>query len=265
MTRSSSVLIVLVSVVLSVGVSRLLPRDARPAPASGEAPAALLAIEALEARISRLEEGERGRAAALVSPELPETPTPERVPVTNGGTETADLLEKLAVLERRLALVEYDEESPSLDVEPAQAEREHADLVLAAQWTLADPAAGVAEKLAAHEALRRVADAYTPAMVADLVHIGTNEPDARMRADVWRFFDGSTHLPDLVPHLLAALEFDVDALVRDEASETLGNYADAPAVLEALRFAAEHDESQRVRTKAQRTLGQLTAWIPENR
>ena len=54
-----------------------------------------------------------------------------------------------------------------------------------------------------------------------------------------------------------ALSNDLDPGVRDEASETLGNYADDPAVLAALRYAAENDESPQVRHKAARTLKEL--------
>ena len=94
-------------------------------------------------------------------------------------------------------------------------------------------------------------------MVADLVQIGLTAIDPEHRADVWRNFDGASHLPALVPHLRDALSNDRDPRARDEAAETLGNYLDDPEVLAALKWSAENDESPRVRQKALRT---LNAW-----
>ena len=123
----------------------------------------------------------------------------------------------------------------------------------AAEYAILDPAATVAEVLAAHESLRGVEDAYTPDVVAVLMELGDTHADPEVRGDVWRLFDGRTHLPELVPSLLRALG-DADFRVRREAAETLGNYADDPVVLAALRRIAESDPSPEVRERALRTL-----------
>ena len=272
--RLSAVWIVLASVGCSVAAVLWLrqPPAARstasPAPASTPAKSIGPRLDALEARLALLEaELEESRLAAPV-------PSSDRVAVqaaeestTEGSAAGADLARRIALLERRLAGVERDAEPPSPAEQLAQElERERAreQSILDAKRALADASASRDEKLAAHEALRRVPDAYTPGMVADLVHLGANDADPSARADVWRNFDGASHLPELVPHLLRALEGDPDAGPRNEAAETLGNYADDPAVMAALRHAAEHDPSPEVRAKAKRTLAELM-WLAEER
>ena len=91
-------------------------------------------------------------------------------------------------------------------------------------------------------------------MVQELLRVAQTSSEAQVRADVYRFFDGASALPMLVPHLLQVLAHDPEESVRDEAAETLGNYQDDPVVVAALRSSAERDQSGRVRKKAHRTL-----------
>lgn len=263
-------LIVLVSVLLSVSVSYWLgssrARESRAAPTSHLDPGP---YQALELRLAKLEARVDEFSLPLSAPEEPAETLPvpaRRVALANDAETGGALAARMAALERRLATLEpVSDEAQALqeELEQEERERQREQEILDAQATLADPRATVAEKVEAHGTLRRVADAYTSFMVADLVRIGANDPVAAVRANVWRYFDGSSHLPELVPHLLHALAHDLEAPVRDEAAETLGNYADDPAVLAALRYAAEHDESPKVRQKAARTLRELESFVTD--
>lgn len=125
--------------------------------------------------------------------------------------------------------------------------------VRVAQATLVDESSELDEILQAHADLRKAPDAYTPEMIEILRDIGETHEDPSVRADVWRNFDGTTEVPELVPALLEAMD-DAAEGPRSEAVETLGRYADDLDVLEAIRRAAEHDASEAVRAKAARTL-----------
>ncbi len=117
----------------------------------------------------------------------------------------------------------------------------------------------VGDKVRAHERLRRVPDAYTPEMTKELIRIGLGDPSAKVRADVWRIFDGdsASKLLAIVPPLVQIVRNDVSGRVRSEACETLGNFANNAAALNALRFAARHDQDARVRIQATRSLFEL--------
>jgi hypothetical protein len=213
----------------------------------------------LDEFLSRLQQME-ARVDALAA-----RPAEVRVPASGGPTPAGP---DLASLDQRLALLEAaasrtGRATPAaqsrLPILPRAATAEvdpetKAALVRPAERTILDPIATVEEKLAAHERLRRVPDAYTAPMVQELLRIAAMSQQGQTRADVWRFFDGASKLPDLVPPLLHALANDADWIAREEAAETLGNYRDDPMVLGALRWAAEHDANERVRAKAQRTL-----------
>jgi len=189
-----------------------------------------------------------------------------RAAVPTAPADTQPAREQFAALERRLAVLE----SPRADAraavlrDVASAERvrvarppetkEEAAQREAAQRKVLDPSATVQDKLAAHEQLRRVPDAYTPAMVQELLRIAATSGEGQVRADVWRFFDGESKVPALVRPLLRALGNDTEDIVREEAAETLGNYLDDPVVAGALRWSADRDGAERVRNKAQRTL-----------
>lgn len=261
--RSSPFLIVIASVFVAAGVYfwlRGVPAASHPA-ASGS-PSDLVA---LEERVATLERTARAPAAARSSSPLERAAIPpsERTVVTSEAASIAELVERIEALERRLderhqgPVARSPAEIAALEL---ASEREQEEAVRAAKAVLEDPSASREAKLAAHEALRNVVDAYTPAMVADLAEIGMNDPDPGVRADVWRNFDGSSHLPDLVPHLLRALTSDSDPGPRNEASETLGNYVEDPEVLAALRYAAQNDSSPQVRRKIERTLAEW-AWL----
>lgn len=268
-TKATPVLIVLVSVVLSVGLSSLLGSkragESRAATTLAQAP---LDVQALEQRLAELERRLDELGPVLVAAEVPSEaapPSAQRTDLTVDSAEQSALDGRIAALERLLAQFESPErDSPREKARREQAERlEREEAIRTAQSILANPASPVAEMLVAHETLRRVADAYTPTMVQALVQIGTSDPDSDTRARVWCNFDGSSHLPELVPHLLRALSTDPEPRVRDEASETLGNYLDDPDVLAAVKYAAEFDVSARVRQKAVRTLQESGALVTE--
>jgi hypothetical protein len=259
--RGVAVLCVLCSVLVAVPVAVLWRDGARrndePPPAMNPGTPHDARLDELLSRMQRIEERIDGLAAR--SGDL-------RAPV---GTGTAPAGPELAALERRLARLEAAASAPMggtvaavqsqqrLLPRAARAEMDpetKAALVRPAERTILDPAAPVEEKLAAHERLRRVPDAYTPPMVQELLRIAETSQRAETRADVWRFFDGASRLPHLVPPMLQALANDADWIAREEAAETLGNYLDDPVVLGALRWTAEHDAHERVRAKAQRTL-----------
>lgn len=267
-TKPSLLLIILVSVLLSVSLSYLFgfhgPRENRAALTSHLDPGA---YQALELRLARLEERVAEFSLPLSAPEEPAeaaSAPARRTVVTSDAESDVALAARMAALERRLARIEPGpSEVLALEEDLEREERQREQEILDAQRTLADPRATVAEKVEAHETLRRVADAYTSFMVADLVRIGANDPDPAVRSNIWCYFDGSSHLPELVPHLLHALSRDLEASVRNEAAETLGNYANDPAVLAALRYAAENDESSEVRQKAARTLMELGLFVTD--
>lgn len=204
-------------------------------------------LQAIEQRLASLESREdANRAPApLVAASLP-----ARVP--DRAVETT-LVERLAALETRLAALERQSQVSTQARDPLARIR-LPPTTAAVESRILDSSLPIADKLRVHEALRNVQGAYTPRMVQELILIGTSNPDATVRADVWRFFDGATKLPVLVPHLLRALVQDPAAEVREEAADTLGMYADDPAVAPALRDAAARDLDQRVRDKAARTL-----------
>ena len=104
-----------------------------------------------------------------------------------------------------------------------------------------------AERLQAWRGLRGHENAYTDAVVAQMVHLGLTASDPETRADVWRQADGRTKHDALVPALLQAVQSDADRRVREEAAETLVEYSDRPAVEASLRqlLASETDEGVR--------------------
>lgn len=256
--RNALVLAVACSVAAAITVSILLSPPApgvRPSRPADEEAAALADLE------TRLRSLEAVAARPEVESRLAEGP--QRVLVRDsqlderiGGIEA-----RLDALERRLAAGALARARPPAPIEsepPAEPAVPSPLSDIEARAWITDPHVGVEQKLKAHEALRNVPDAYTPEMVRELVNIGQFDPDGRVRADVWRFFDGDSDLPVLVDPLLRALTADPDQRAREEAAETLGNQAgDDPMVVRALQHAAKFDEDQRVRDKASRTLGQI--------
>ncbi|HZN38567.1 MAG TPA: hypothetical protein VFD82_07170 [Planctomycetota bacterium] len=238
---------VLASVAAAAAVCTLLA-PAAPAPMVAMASVDVARVEALEAALLELR-----RAAPVAQVADPSPPVqPQRVALPE------PVPERIAVdaIEARVQRLEQLVTALGARPERPAAERPHPgprNQKEASEWIL-DPAADTARKMLAHETLRQVHDAYTPAMVAELLRIGTTDLDGGVRADVWRFFDGRSRLPVLVAPLVRALMADGDARAREEAADTLGSYLDDPIVEPALRRAAQADASDRVRAKAKRTL-----------
>src|SRR5262245_40418769 len=207
--KSAVLLIVLASVLLSVGLSFMLGAFSDVSRVDAGAPVDATSSAALEARIAELERRLDELLSRSEHAELATPAPPERTALTSDVPRLdASIAMRIAALETRLSRIEFRRDEP-VPAEPEASEEERAlqrELAIQeAKRTLADPAATVAEKVAAHGALRRVPDAYTARMVQDLVRIGGQDPSPSVRADVWRFFDGASHLTELVPHLLHAL------------------------------------------------------------
>ena len=126
-----------------------------------------------------------------------------------------------------------------------------------AEEVILNPEASSLAKVESQKTIRSLSDAYTDAMVKELVRIGEHDGEASIRADVWRLFDGAANLPVLINPLLRAVNYDESDRVRAEAAETLVNYVDNPVVLEALQRLAENDSSLDVRRRALRELREL--------
>lgn len=246
--NASLVLAIFASVAIAVPISLVLRQAPEPTPPFPQiTPSVTQQLTSLAKRVERLEQA----AATLHTSERI-----ERAPIASPTPDTA----VVAALEQRLAQVErHSPANPGHTLMRQALDRQQPNATTAAeaQRVLADAAASVDDKVEAHQRLRRVANAYTPAMVQDLVRIAETDPRPVARANVWTWFDGATLLPELVRPLLRALAHDPDGAVRAEAAETLGNYLDNPAVLPALRQAAQDDADEPVRAKAQRTLTQL--------
>ena len=216
----------------------------------------------LEERLARLEEDAARPAAERVDLVPARAPRPTDSPV---DTDRLDLLEeRLAELERAFSdgrnrpaptRGDLQIEDPVATAVRAEAERQRRAQVQAnASSIILDATTTDGEKLAAHQTLRRVEDAYTPAMVAELVRLGLESDVPRYRADTWRFFDGSSRLPELVPHLRTAVNTDPEPNVREEAAETLGEYLDEAGVVELLEWLRDNDPDPEVRDEARRAL-----------
>ena len=119
---------------------------------------------------------------------------------------------------------------------------------------LLDSFASEADKVAAQKSLRRVEDAYEAGAVQELLLMAQVSTDPDVRADVWTHFDGTTHVPEIVPALVLAIRGETNEAVRIEAVETLGNYLDDPQNRTLIEGLAKNDPVQGVRDRALRTL-----------
>ena len=212
-------------------------------------------VDRIDARLQAMERIPPAVQGSLATPSASPTDRVEAPPPDPWPAAAA----RLAAMEARLFRLELVAAVPA---EQAQAPVPEFPTREDAGRSILDPTSDVAKKMRAHEALRKVNDAYTPAMVAELLRIGTTNQDGGVRADVWRFFDGESSVPAIVNPLVRALQADPDARAREEAAETLGNYFDDPIVESALQLAVESDGSERVRNKAKRTLAARRSIAP---
>ena len=199
-------------------------------------------LDALEQRLRALEA--KQIAARVDEP-------PERVPVT--PTDQS----KLAKLAQRIAKLETQRiEASALQISHAiTAATPLSTVVQENQQRILDPRLTELEKLKAWGALRFLGkDAWTDAVVFEMIRIGRTSQDSAVRADVWRQADAHSKSPALVPALLRALTNDSVANVREEAAETLENYTSDPAVVQALEQAKQSDQDEGVRRFAGRSL-----------
>jgi hypothetical protein len=144
---------------------------------------------------------------------------------------------------------------PELQRTPAEIEDGRRVRTVGARATILDPTKSEEAKLEAWRNLRHAGpEAWTDAVVAEMVRIGSTSPEARVRADVWRQADGDARHDALVPALLQALASDRESNVREEAAETLANYRGRREVLLALESAAANDAEEGVRRQARSSL-----------
>lgn len=115
------------------------------------------------------------------------------------------------------------------------------------QNTILDPSTTEAQKLEAWSGLRHHEDSWNDAVVAQMVHLGLTSADPKVRADVWRQADARSQHEALVPALLQALRADADANAREEAAETIVEYADRPAVIASLDQLLATEQNEGVR------------------
>ena len=98
------------------------------------------------------------------------------------------------------------------------------------------------------------AEAWTDAIVAEAVRIGTTSPDPQIRADIWLQAKANHTHPLLLQPLLEALSYDPSSGVRGMAAYTLALYLDQPGVREALQVASQQDADLAVRQQAEESL-----------
>lgn len=88
----------------------------------------------------------------------------------------------------------------------------------------------------------------------EVLALAARSIDGETRADVWRHLNGLTDARLRRP-LLDALVFDASASVREEAAQTLGSFLPDREVEAALRAAADGDVNAMVRRQASESLG----------
>jgi hypothetical protein len=111
------------------------------------------------------------------------------------------------------------------------------------------------------EALRKLRGARLPdgtdarlGVVEEMVRLAESSQNENVRADVWRQLSHVTDRSMLSP-LLAALQNDASARVREEAAETLADFLPDESVRRALQHAADNDQNPKVRSQAFDSLG----------
>lgn len=247
-----AVLGVIVSAAVGAGAAlTFAPQPPPAAPPDAAALAPLTArLEEVEQRLDRLERrlaAEPARAAAV--PRVAATP----------DAAAEHLQARVDGLERMLHDIQQrqhaeagaaDPGGPDPQVEArdlAEEEAARARRIQQLQETILDPASNEQQKRAAWAGLRDWENAWNDAVVAQMTHLGLTSPDPEVRADVWRQADGRSRHDALVPALLQALQADAVDDVREEAAETLVEYAWRPDVLAALRqqLAVEANEGVR--------------------
>lgn len=223
-------------------------------------------IDQLERRVRALEEALDDRAAFPPAPLMEASaPTGERTP--------AGLDERLRELEARVGGIGGPGESEATDDDSVDPAAQAASATEEAKKTKPDrPKRGTPEHLAwaRHRVLdpaltsmersdalgeiqKHGADGYSDEVVQAMIVLGQTDEDPKVRANVWRQFDGARN-GRLANALVHALGSDRDADVRREAAEALDNLRDDPSVRAALEQAAQQDSDERVRWEALRSL-----------
>lgn len=140
---------------------------------------------------------------------------------------------------------------------PAELERERVRKVAAAQQAILDPTSTEQQKLKAWSNLRFHENAWDDALVSQMTHIGLTASDAATRADVWRQADGRSNHPALATALLQALQTDPEQEVREEAAETLVEYAGRqPSLLPTIQNLLANERDEDVREYLKRAVSQ---------
>ncbi len=137
----------------------------------------------------------------------------------------------------------------------AQLEERRAQQAQQTAEIMLDPSATDEMKASAwRDARMFAAEAWTDAIVAEAVRVGTTSPDPRIRADIWLQAKANHTHPLLLQPLLEALSYDPSSGVRGMAARTLALYLDQPRVRGALQVASEQDPELNVRQRAEESL-----------
>lgn len=229
----------------------LLEAPEPPGPVAAQ-PADPAVLARLDRRLAALEQQAANHVAPATADAQSREPTHAREPAFD--LSILDKLdERLTAVERQLAaLPRLNPPQPEAPRprDPAQIAR---DLATTQQGIL-DANSTPEQKLQHWRRLRAMENAYSDAVVQQMVNLGLTSPDAATRADVWRQADSRSKHPALAVAMIRALQSDTDDDVREEAAESLENYADRADVQQVLTWARDSDKSEGVRRYAARSL-----------
>ncbi len=127
------------------------------------------------------------------------------------------------------------------------------ELVAAMKQQVLNPNASEADRLQALRILRRN-DERSPEVVASMIQMASTTESPRVRADIFRQMEGVED-PAFGQTLLQFAANDPNAMVREEAVESMEAFVSDPRYLEALTLIAEQDASDEVRVEAYEVLG----------
>lgn len=211
-------------------------------------------VAALEARVTKLESlMDRVAQDFVLLMDRQAIPAPSGDPVTGrlSASDMEALARQIATLEKLAATPGERSTRPSQPTdgppEGNPAKGWHQDRILST--------ATAADKLRSWGALRRMGpDAWSDAVVQEMIQLGQTASDPATRADVWRQADARARHPAMRGALLVAMVQDPNPSVRGEAAETLECYCDDPQVVAALEQAAVQDKDPEVRENANKAL-----------
>jgi hypothetical protein len=256
-TRGSAPLglqLVMVCILLAVGftASRLLVADAHeaPGPAGGDAMSVQAqrletALQELTARVERLE------TAPITAPatSVPGSRTETGAPSTELQRAIDELRARVERIEKAAAAAPRAANPGPVQPTPEELAARRAEL----RRRAFDPNESEESRWRSLNSLINRSSRAEPDLIQEALRIAQTSQDARTRADVWRNMHGVKN-DSLVQPLLLALANDADRNVREEAAETLEDFADRHEVRAALEAAKANDADLGVRRQAEQSL-----------